>query len=315
MKQMTHIYLEKEVPPEWDGHRLDQTLAGLCPEYSRSQIKNWILAGAVKLAGHSELKPNRRVSLGAKIHLETDLPNQADWEAQEIPLHIIYQDEDILIIDKPAGLVVHPGAGNYEKTLINGLLHYDPELAKVPRAGLVHRLDKETTGLLVVARHLSAHIQLVKNLQERQIKREYIAIAHGLLRTEGIINAPIARHPHLRTKMAVIASGKPAVTRYQILQRFRAHTYLRIELETGRTHQIRVHFAHIGHPLVGDSLYANKRYSAAPPYFHRQALHAIQLTLNHPRSGERLSWTSAIPEDLDLLLLKLQEEFTNETTE
>lgn len=310
---MSDISLEKQVPQEWDRRRLDQTLAGLCPQYSRSQIKNWIMAGAVKVQGRYELKPNTRVYRGQQIEVQTELPPQASWEAQELPLPIVYEDDDILIIDKPAGLVVHPGAGNYENTLINGLLHHDPNLSKVPRAGLVHRLDKETTGLLVVARHISAHHLLVKSLQERKIKREYIAIVHGVLRCAGVINAPIARHPRLRTKMAVVAAGKPALTRYQILQRFAAHTYVHIELETGRTHQIRVHFAHLGYPLVGDSQYAGKRYAAAPPVFHRQALHAIRLSLTHPRTGERLSWESPLPEDLRLLLLKLREEQTYET--
>ncbi len=306
MASMSDIYLEKQVPQEWDRRRLDQALAGLCPQYSRSQIKNWILAGAVKVDGVCELKPNTRVLSGQRIEVQIKLPQQASWQAQDLPLPIIYEDEDILIINKPAGLVVHPGAGNHENTLINGLLHYDPDLAKIPRAGLVHRLDKETSGLLVVARNLSAHHMLVKSLQQREIKREYIAIVHGVLRGGGIINAPIARHPHLRTKMAVVATGKPAVTHYRILQRFAAHTYVHVELETGRTHQIRVHFAHLGHPLLGDSQYAGKRYAAMPPVFNRQALHAIRLTLSHPRTGERLSWESPLPADLQRLLVCMQ---------
>ncbi len=308
MGGMTEIFLEKQVPPEWDRRRLDQALAGLCPQYSRSQIKNWIMSGAVTVDGNRDFKPKTLVFSGQHIQLQIELVSQASWEAQNLPLRIIYQDEDILIIDKPAGLVVHPGAGNYQNTLINGLLHYDSELDKVPRAGLVHRLDKDTTGLLVVARNISAHHFLVKQLQERKIKREYIAIVHGVLRSRGVINAPISRHPQLRTKMAVVPTGKPAVTHYQILQKFAAHTYVHVELETGRTHQIRVHFAHLGFPLLGDPLYASKCYARLLPVFNRQALHAIRLTLTHPRTAERLSWESPLPEDLSLLLLQLQEE-------
>jgi 23S rRNA pseudouridine1911/1915/1917 synthase len=301
------IYLEQTVPAEWDRRRLDQVLAALCPQYSRSQIQHWIRGGFVQVDHQIESKPRASVCLGQEIIIATELAPKESWGAQEIPLQIIYEDEDILVIDKPAGLVVHPGAGNPEHTLVNALLHYDPRLATVPRAGLVHRLDKQTSGLLVVARNLSAHHHLVDSLQRREIKREYAAVVQGVVSGSGSIKTMMGRHPTQRTKMSVLKTGKLAITHYRVLKSFRAHTYVRVQLETGRTHQIRVHFAHIQHPLTGDAVYGRKC-AGDHLQFHRQALHAVQLTLAHPRSGEILSWTSPIPEDIQQLLQQLQKE-------
>jgi 23S rRNA pseudouridine1911/1915/1917 synthase len=301
------IYVEQKVPQEWAQHRLDQVLAALCPQYSRSQIQHWIRDGFVQVDNHVASKPRASVASGQKIVIETELTPQENWEAQEIPLKIIYADEDILVIDKPAGLVVHPGAGNPENTLVNALVHYDSQLATVPRAGIVHRLDKETSGLLVVARNLSAHHYLVQSLQRREVKREYVAVVYGIIRTGGVIKTLLGRHPTQRTKMSVVKHGKPAVTHYRILEIFREQTLVHVELETGRTHQIRVHFAHIQHPLVGDPVYGRGK-GAGALKFHRQALHALQLTLSHPRTGKILSWSSPLPDDIRELLEKLRQE-------
>lgn len=315
----SHFYSEYTVPQELDQQRLDQALALLSPTYSRSQIQNWIRRGFVQVNQHTESKPRATVYCGQQIVIAAEWVEQTQaWQAENIPLNIIYQDADLLVIDKPAGLVVHPGTGNPTHTLVNALLHYDPQLAAVPRAGLVHRLDKETSGLLVVARNLAAHNHLVKILQLREMKREYEAIAHGVITSGGRIDAPIGRHPTQRTKMSVVKTGKPAVTHYRVIQAFRAHTHVRVQLETGRTHQIRVHFAHIRHPLVGDPEYGRKTlaHEKLSPHllsylqaFPRQALHAVQLTLTHPRSGETLSWCSALPTDMQQLLHYLTEDF------
>lgn len=299
-----HVYLERTVPKEWERHRLDQALAALCPEYSRSQIQHWIRDGFVQVNHHVEFKPRTSVYSGQQIVIETELALKESWGAQDIPLNIIFEDADIIVIDKPAGLVVHPGAGNPQNTLVNALLHYDPQLATVPRAGLVHRLDKDTSGLLVVARNLTAHYSLVQSLQRREIKREYMAVTHGVIIAGGVIKTLMGRHPRQRTKMSVVNVGKPAVTHYRVVKSFQSHTVVRVELETGRTHQIRVHFAHIRHPLLGDSLYGRK-ITHGPLTFHRQALHSEQLTLTHPRTAETLSWISPLPEDMQQLIQRL----------
>lgn len=312
------ISVAQIIPADLDQLRLDQALAALCPEYSRSQLQNWIRGGCVQVDRRIESKPRTAVRTGQQIVIETELALQESWRAQDIPLNIVFQDEDLIIIDKPAGLVVHPGAGNPEHTLVNALLHYDPELATVPRAGLVHRLDKATSGLLVIARNLTAHHHLVKILQLREMKREYVAIVHGIIAAGGVIKTMIGRHPTQRTKMSVVVNtGKPAVTHYRVLQTFRAHSVVRVQLETGRTHQIRVHFAHIHHPLVGDPEYGRKTFAgekfsadllACLQAFPRQALHAIQLTLTHPRTGAILSWSSPLPADMQQLLQQLKED-------
>jgi 23S rRNA pseudouridine1911/1915/1917 synthase len=307
---MNHrVYIERTIPVDLHQHRLDQALAGLCPEYSRSQIQHWIRDGGVQVNCRVESKPSTTVHSGQHIIIATELPPQESWQAQNIPLKIVYQDEDLIVVDKPAGLVVHPGAGNPEHTLVNALLHHDPSLITVPRAGLVHRLDKDTSGLLVIARHLSAHRSLVNSLQQREIKREYETVVHGIVtRSSGTISTRMGRHPTQRTKMSVTLTGKEAVTHFRVLQKFDAYSYLRVQLETGRTHQIRVHFAHIRHPVVGDPLYGRKLSLAEKFQFPRQALHAVQLTLAHPRTGETLSWTSPLPADIQQLLQQLQED-------
>ncbi len=303
------IHVEQIVPVELDRKRLDQALAVLCPEYSRSQIQHWIRESFVQVDQRVTPKPRTAVSVGQQIVVEAEITMQESWQAQEIPLKIIFQDADLIVIDKPAGLVVHPGAGNPASTLVNALLHYDPELAAVPRAGIIHRLDKETSGLLVIARNLPTHNYLVKILQAREIKREYIAVVHGKVISGGTIKTLIGRHPTQRTKMSVGKTGKPAVTHYRVLQQYRAHTAVRVQLETGRTHQIRVHFAHIHHPLVGDPTYGKKNaLTLGLQWFHRQALHATQLTLAHPRTGEIMSWTSPLPADMQQLMQQLQED-------
>lgn len=314
----SRFYSEYTVPQELDLQRLDQVLAVLASAYSRSQIQNWIRQGFVQVNQRVELKPRITVHCGQQIVIAAELLDQPQsWQAENIPLNIVYQDDDLLVIDKPAGLVVHPGAGNPQHTLVNALLHYDPQLATVPRAGLVHRLDKETSGLLVVARNLPAHNHLVKILQLREMKREYEAVVHGVLISGGRIDTLMGRHPTQRTKMSVVKMGKPAVTHYRIIHTFRAHTHVRVQLETGRTHQIRVHFAHIRHPLVGDPDYGRKTLASEKlsadllkylQGFPRQALHAVQLTLTHPRSGETLSWQSPLPADMQQLLQHLEED-------
>lgn len=303
---VNQILIDKIIPADLAGKRLDQALALLCPEYSRSQIQHWIKAGFVQMNGCVETKPKAVVSANQAIRITAELTAQEVWGAQDIPLQIVFADPDLIVIDKPAGLVVHPGAGNPAHTLVNALLHYDPQLATLPRAGLVHRLDKETSGLLVVARNLPAHHHLVKILQLREMKREYIAVVHGVLTTGGTISTLIGRHPTQRTKMSVVKTGKPAVTHYRIIKTFPAHTLVRVQLETGRTHQIRVHFAHIQHPLLGDPEYGRKPQPRETIHFHRQALHAIQLTLTHPRTGETLSWSSPAPADMQDLLQQLE---------
>jgi 23S rRNA pseudouridine1911/1915/1917 synthase len=299
------IEIEQIAPAELDQYRLDQALAILCPEYSRGQIQQWIRAGCVQINDQVALKPRAKVQTGQRIVISTALALPEIWQPQDMPLKIIYEDADLIVIDKPAGLIVHPGAGNSQHTLVNALLHYDPQLAAVPRAGLVHRLDKDTSGLLVVARNLVAHHYLVKNLQLRKIQREYAAVAHGVIRGGGVIRTMIGRHPTQRTKMSVVNNGKLAVTHYRVLHNFPAHTYLHIQLETGRTHQIRVHFAHIQHPLVGDQVYGGKKFSGQNT-FPRQALHAVRLALAHPKTGEMMSWNSDLPEDIKQLLQQLQ---------
>lgn len=296
--------------------RLDQALACLLTDYSRTRLQQWLKAGYIQVDGRTP-RPRERISGGEVISAVLPRQEQTPDRAQAIPLDIVYEDTDILVINKPAGLVVHPAAGNPDGTLLNGLLHHTPELAELPRAGLVHRLDKETSGILVVARSLRAHTSLVAQLQARTLKREYQAVATGVMAAGGSVDAPIGRHPVDRKRMAVVARGKPALTHYRILQRFRAHTHLKIQLETGRTHQIRVHMAHIRHPLLGDPVYggrlrlaaaASERCIAVLSGFQRQALHATRLSLIHPGSGERLQWQAELPADMVELLAVLAED-------
>lgn len=289
------------VPDALAGQRLDQVLAQLLPQYSRSRLQAWIKAGQVLVDGGVAQEPKHKLRGGETLVLEV-LPDP-EWLAQvpeDIPLDIVHADAALLVINKPAGLVVHPGSGNWSGTLMNALLHHDPGLAAVPRAGIVHRLDKDTSGLLVVARSLTAQIDLVRQLQARSVKREYLAVALGSLKGEGRVEAPIGRHPSLRVRMAVVPGGKPALTHYRVLQSFQGATLVVCQLETGRTHQIRVHLAHLGHPLLGDPVYG--RVPPGLPVFTRQALHAARLGLVHPLTGEAMSWEIPLPTDMQQLL-------------
>ena len=313
---MASIQLETTIPETLNGHRFDQALANLFPQYSRSQHQQWIKNGQATL-NEQQHRPKDKVQAGQTIAINASLENESPWAAQNIPLNIVYEDEHLIVIDKPAGLIVHPGAGNPDQTLVNALLYYDPKLGHLPRAGIIHRLDKDTTGLLVIARSLEAHNALTKAMQNREIKREYEAIVQGVMVAGGDIDMPIGRHPTKRTQMAVTQGGRPAITHYRVTQRFHAHTHIRIQLETGRTHQIRVHFQHINYPLVGDKTYIKRVKIPAGitntlkqtlKIFPRQALHAIALGLSHPISGKVLAWESPLPKDMRELIAALQED-------
>jgi len=317
------VVLNAVVPEELAGQRLDIILATLFPDYSRARLQTWIREGYVTVNDKLIQISKEKIAVDASIIINAILENQTEWQAQAMEIEPLYVDEHLIVINKPAGLVVHPAAGNYEGTLVNALLHQFSELAQLPRAGIVHRLDKETTGVMVVARSLIAHASLVEQLQTRTMSREYIALARGYIISGGIIEAPIGRHPTQRVKMAVIASGKPAKTYYTVIERFPQHTLLRVKLESGRTHQIRVHMAHVGHPLVGDPVYSGRvglPKGASPELleelkkFHRQALHAAKLTLSHPVSQESMSWEAAVPEDMQHLITLLQNEAQHNAT-
>lgn len=305
------IQLNGVVPDELGGLRLDQALARMFPEFSRGQLSKWIKAGEVSVDA-SQLRPRDSVVGGEQVLITTELVKQDDsWTAEAISLDIVYEDDDVIIINKPAGMVVHPGAGNQQGTLVNALLAHAPQLANIPRAGIVHRLDKSTTGLLMVAKTLQAHNSLVAQLQARTVLREYQAIAVGVMTAGGTVDEPIGRHHIDRKRMAVSQTGKPSVTHYRVEQRFRAHTFIRCKLETGRTHQIRVHMAHIRHPLLGDPVYGGRFKQAkgmsqpcrdAIQGFRRQALHAGFLGFEHPSSGEAVSWQADLPEDMQAVL-------------
>lgn len=318
------VQLSATVAESQLGQRLDQALAELFPDYSRSRIKEWILEDRVTVDGKTINKPKEKVLGGELVAIDAQIEEDARWAPQDIPLDIVYEDNDILVINKPRGLVVHPGAGNPDGTVLNALLYYYPEIMDVPRAGIVHRLDKDTTGLMVVAKTVPAQTRLVEALQAREITREYEAVAIGNMTTGGRVDEPISRHSTKRTHMAVHPMGKPATTHYRIMEHFRAHTRLRLRLETGRTHQIRVHMSHINHPLVGDQFYGGR---PRPPRgasdsfisilrgFDRQALHATMLRLYHPISGIQMEWHAALPEDMVELINALKadtEEFKDQ---
>lgn len=310
-----HIQRQLQVPAELSDKRLDQAVAELLPEHSRARIQGWIKDGQLRVNGKT-CKPRDKVRLADRIDVDAVVVGEARWEAQEIDLNVLYEDEHLLVINKPAGLVVHPAAGHASGTLVNALLNYAPELDHLPRAGVVHRLDKDTSGVMVVARSLIAHTYLVNQLQARTMGREYEAIVVGSMTGGGVVDAPIDRHPQQRKKMAVVPGGKAAITHYRLVRRYSGHTYIRCKLETGRTHQIRVHMAHIRHPLVGDPVYAGRlRVPAGATdhlrdtlsQFSRQALHARTLTLLHPETAAELSWSAPIPDDFLALVAALDE--------
>lgn len=305
-----------QVDPALAGCRLDQALASLLPEFSRRRLQQWIEAGQV-LVDDVCLRCRDKVWGGESIRLEASLVADRECVAQDIALDPVYEDEHILVVNKPAGLVVHPAAGNPDGTLQNALLHHAPELARIPRGGIVHRLDKGTSGLLVVAKTLPAHKSLVEQLQRREVHREYRALVMGTLIAGGRVEAPVGRHPTQRTRMAVVAHGRPAATRYRVLEQYAGHTLLGVELETGRTHQIRVHMAHLRHPLVGDPTYGGRPrpprgcdpvLTSALQGFARPALHAMRLGLIHPASGIPMSWETPLAADLGALLALLRRE-------
>ena len=304
------------VPPEAAGRRFDAVLAELFPEYSRSRLAAWIKSGDVLLDGR-QVRPRDAVHGGEVVQLVAVLEDQTHAEPQDIPLSVVYEDADVFVIDKPAGLVVHPGAGNPDGTLVNALLYRDPSLAAVPRAGIVHRLDKDTSGVMVVARTLQAQTSLVAQLSSREVHRQYLAVVVGALVSGGTCNAPIDRHPRDRLRMGVREDGRDAVTHYRLRERFRAHTALECRLETGRTHQIRVHMAHLKHAIIGDPLYggplklprgASDALAGTLRGFRRQALHAETLEFVHPTSGAPVRCSAPVPEDLLLLMAALRED-------
>ncbi|MBB3231865.1 23S rRNA pseudouridine(1911/1915/1917) synthase RluD [Halomonas stenophila] len=301
---------QHRVPERMAGLRLDQAAAELFADFSRERLKGWIKDGALTVDG-SPAKPKDKVYGGEALALAAEIEDDARFEPEAIPLEVVFEDDQVLVVNKPPGLVVHPAAGNPDGTLLNGLLHHCPELAAIPRAGIVHRLDKDTSGLMVVAKTLPAQTTLVEQLQARSVSREYDAVVVGVMTAGGTVDAPIGRHPRDRKRQAVNASGKPAVTHYRVVERFRAHTHVRCRLETGRTHQIRVHLAHLRYPLIGDPVYGGRLKlpaGAGEPLkevlreFPRQALHARKLAFVHPGSGETLTFRVALPDDLLMLL-------------
>jgi 23S rRNA pseudouridine1911/1915/1917 synthase len=309
------IELQEEVDEELAGMRLDQAAARLFPDYSRARIQHWIGEGQLLLDG-KVAKAKDKVQGGEILTLQPDEELRVSFAPEDLPLDIVFEDKSLIVINKPVGLVVHPAAGNYVGTLLNGLLAHCPALEKLPRAGIVHRLDKDTSGLMVVAKTLQAHQELVAQLAARTVSRQYEAVVQGVVTAGGTVDAPLGRHPAQRQKRAVSngSDAREAVTHYRVLARYRAHTHVRCQLETGRTHQIRVHMAHIGFPLVGDPLYGGRLRlpkGAAPELldilqnFRRQALHARSLGLFHPRTGEEVSWDSAPPADFQALLAAL----------
>jgi 23S rRNA pseudouridine1911/1915/1917 synthase len=315
--------IDLEIPPELAGQRLDSALARLLPAHSRTRIKGWIDAGEVRV-GRRTCKPSDLVDAGARVNLRiSPAAARAEVLPQAIELNVVFEDREVLVVDKPAGLVVHPGAGNPDRTLQNALLARDPALITVPRAGLIHRLDKDTSGLLMVARTLEAHTALTRQLMARSVTREYLAVCAGVMTGGGTISRPIGRHRSDRLRMSVREDGRAAVTHYRVLQRYRAHTHVAVSLETGRTHQIRLHLSHAKYPIVGDPVYggrllrprgASDALAATLAGFRRQALHAATLGFDHPRTGKRKTFSSAVPADMQLLLAALRRDAAGDAT-
>ena len=310
------IRLSAQVSPESGGQRLDQVAAQLFPDFSRSRLQGWIKDGSLLVDGERK-RTRDSVYGGEELTLDAEREVQGEWQPKAIELDILYEDSALLVINKPAGLVVHPAAGQQDGTLLNALLHHCPELAKVPRAGIVHRLDKDTTGLMVVAKTIESQTDLVAQLQARTVSREYECVVTGVMTAGGKVDQPIARHGTQRQKMAVVAGGKQAISHYRVINRFRAHTHVKVKLETGRTHQIRVHMSYIHFPLVGDPVYGGRLRippGASPELikelreFPRQALHARRLELEHPDDGRHMSWQVPLPEDMQHLLALLRED-------
>lgn len=313
------IHHKGEVPIEASGQRFDQVVAQLFPDFSRARLQIWIKEGKITLQG-AQVKPKSKVLGGELVELQAELESQGEWLAEPIPLNIVFEDDSLLVINKPAGLVVHPAPGNYQGTLLNGLLHYLPSQSQIPRAGIVHRLDKDTTGLMVVAKTLQAQTQLVEQLQARSVSRGYVALVLGECHGQGTVNEPIGRDPKNRKKMATHNSesgtAKEAITHYSLIESLNPFSLLQLKLETGRTHQIRVHMAALGFPLVGDPLYGRKlpknleRSLRSPEPvlgFDRQALHAQTLSLVHPNSKVTCSWEAEIPADMQALIQAAKE--------
>jgi 23S rRNA pseudouridine1911/1915/1917 synthase len=308
------ISLKAEVTEQLSGHRLDKVAAKLFPEYSRTRLQSWIRDGAL-LVNDKQLRPRDRLETGDCLIVEAQLASTESWVAEQLPLDIVFEDEHLLVINKAVDTVVHPAAGHARGTLLNGILHHNPEQKELPRAGIVHRLDKDTTGLMVVAKTLIAHADLVSQLQAREVSREYEAVVHGVLTGGGVVDRPLGRHPVNRKKRAVVEEGQEAVTHYRVIERFRGHSHVQVNLETGRTHQIRVHMAHLNHSLVGDPLYGGRfqlpsacsgELSHCLRNFKRQALHARRLELVHPHSRERISWEAEKPADMVELVNQLR---------
>jgi len=297
--------MDATVPAELGGLRLDQALVRLFPQYSRNRLQAWLKSGHITVEGRG-LSASDPVTGGERVVLKPPRqPDAAAPRAQRMPLKVVHEDAELIVIDKPAGLVVHPGAGVPDRTLLNALLAHAPQLAAVPRGGIVHRLDKDTSGLLVVAKTVSAQADLVKQLASRTMRRVYLAVVQGDPPASGVIDAPVGRDPRARTRMAVTHRGKPSRTTYRVLERFGRAALVECRLDTGRTHQIRVHFQHIRHPLVGDTVY--RRGTRHGMAFPRQALHAAELSLLHPGSKKIMTWRAALPRDLARLLESLRQ--------
>jgi 23S rRNA pseudouridine1911/1915/1917 synthase len=306
------------IPQRMKGLRLDTAIAEMLPEFSRSKITSWIKSGEAHIK-EKKFKPKDKASGDETISLSTNLNQNNVWLAEDIPINIIFEDEDIIVVNKQSGLVTHPGSGNWNGTLANALLNYDPSLGNLDRAGIVHRLDKNTSGLMVVAKNHKSQKNLVEQLQKHSVLREYSAVVYGHMISGGTINEPLGRDPKDRVKQSVLRNGKEAKTHYRVIDRFKSHTHVKAILETGRTHQIRVHLSHIGHSLIGDSIYggrvrypkkANEILKSELFNFRRQALHSKKLTLKHPGSEELMSWKVPLPEDM-LKLLSILSEFDN----